>query len=77
MAAFIGHSQTIPTGATAIPLWCESCGESVGIVMPASMRSLGAMIHAFEDAHCECASRCACDANGDACQVHRGDADVG
>ncbi|NBT36275.1 MAG: hypothetical protein EBT03_12215, partial [Betaproteobacteria bacterium] len=57
MAAYIGNTQTVPTGATSMPLRCDACGEAIGILMPAAVNSLAAMIRAFEDAHCECEYR--------------------
>jgi len=56
MAAFVGYSESVPTGATAVPLFCEHCKARIGILMPADLRSLAAIARAFEDAHAECTS---------------------
>ena len=74
MTTYLGHSETIPTGATALPLYCEVCQERVALVAPVGVGVLAALAKAFDDHHQKCShtARCACqwEAGDSPCPVH-------
>lgn len=51
---FIGHSEPVKPGMSAMPIWCDVCGTKVFILLPGDIGALAALGRAFEDLHAEC-----------------------
>lgn len=49
-----GPTEWVAPGVRALPLRCQCCGVRVDVLAPMDVRTMGALIQAFEETHAEC-----------------------